>query len=359
MQATMNKILLLILLPIQIFAQDFTGIWTGFINTSGNQLPYELVVSETNGKLTGYSLTIFTIEGKENIGIKSMKVKSRKENISIEDDDLIYNNYTTLAKRVILFSTLALEKEDSLLILQGSFFTRSVDRSSFKGTIRLQKKNNYSTTKLIAQLKKMNLLSSLSFMQTKETEKGKAPVPMTVIAKEPSVNNSTGEKEESEIPIAKAERASQPVSMPHEKKKIPTASIPPAVKALPVIITRSVAADISTRKTEIIRNVFFQADSLILSLYDNGEIDGDTVSVVVNDKIIIAKQGLSAASISTTLYITPASGDSLRLIMYAENLGRIPPNTGVLIIQDGNDRYQIRFEGDFQKNSAIILRRKR
>jgi len=45
--------------------------------------------------------------------------------------------------------------------------------------------------------------------------------------------------------------------------------------------------------------------------------------------------------------------------MYAENLGIIPPNTGLLIVQEGNNRYEIRFEGNFQKNSAIILKRKR
>ena len=45
--------------------------------------------------------------------------------------------------------------------------------------------------------------------------------------------------------------------------------------------------------------------------------------------------------------------------MYAENLGRIAPNTGLLIVEDGEEKYQIRFEGDFQKNAAIVFRRKR
>ena len=353
------KASLLILLPVQIFAQDFTGIWTGFIHTSGNQLPYELVISETNNKLTGYSLAIFAIDGIENIGIKSMKVKSRKGNLSIEDDELIYNNYTTPAKRVTLFSTLSLEKEDSLLVLQGSFFTRSADRSSFKGTIRLQKKNSFSATRLIPQLDKMNLLSSLSFVHPEVIEKGNVPVSMPVVANESLPDNSAAEKVEGEAVATKAGWKPQPATIPGQKNGMPAVSPPPVIKAVPIVAPRLVATEIASRRTEIIRNVFFQSDSLILSLYDNGEIDGDTVSVVVNDKIIIAKKGLSATAIITTLYITPELGDSLRLIMYAENLGNIPPNTGVLIVQDGNDRYQIRFEGDFQKNSAIILRRKR
>jgi hypothetical protein len=52
-------------------------------------------------------------------------------------------------------------------------------------------------------------------------------------------------------------------------------------------------------------------------------------------------------------------GDSLQLVMYAENLGSIPPNTGLLIVVDGSDRQEIRFEGDLKKSSSVILRRRR
>ena len=97
----------------------------------------------------------------------------------------------------------------------------------------------------------------------------------------------------------------------------------------------------------------------MLSLYDNGTVDGDTVSVVLNGQVIIAKKGLSENAIHTTIHIAPGQGDSLQLIMYAENLGSIPPNTGVLIIQDGATRNEIRFAGDMQKSSAVILKRRR
>jgi len=45
--------------------------------------------------------------------------------------------------------------------------------------------------------------------------------------------------------------------------------------------------------------------------------------------------------------------------MYAENLGTIPPNSGLLVIEDGPDRYEVGFEGDMKKSSAVKLRRKR
>ena len=122
----------------------------------------------------------------------------------------------------------------------------------------------------------------------------------------------------------------------------------------PVITSQELAK----RKIETIRTVDFKSDSLVLTLYDNGVIDGDTVSVVLNGKVIISKQVLNTNAIKKTIYFTPDLGDSLQVIMYAENLGKIPPNTGLLILQDGDDRYEIRFAGDLQKNSAIILKRK-
>ena len=49
--------------------------------------------------------------------------------------------------------------------------------------------------------------------------------------------------------------------------------------------------------------VIFKSDSLELALYDNGEVDGDTVSVLLNGEIILAKQGLKASAIKKTIYI--------------------------------------------------------
>jgi len=45
-------------------------------------------------------------------------------------------------------------------------------------------------------------------------------------------------------------------------------------------------------------------------------------------------------------------------ILHAENLGSIPPNSGLLIIEDGSERYEVRFKGDMEKSSAVKLRRK-
>jgi hypothetical protein len=71
------------------------------------------------------------------------------------------------------------------------------------------------------------------------------------------------------------------------------------------------------------------------------------------------KKTLSTNPITEMVYFTPEMGDSLQMIMFAENLGSISPNTGLLIVQDGRDRYEIRFSGDLNKNAAIIFKRRK
>ncbi|MEI9935481.1 MAG: hypothetical protein WDM71_11675 [Ferruginibacter sp.] len=118
------------------------------------------------------------------------------------------------------------------------------------------------------------------------------------------------------------------------------------------------AAEVAERKTSAIQTVFFKSDSLSLTLYDNGEVDGDTVSILLGGKIIFSKQGLSEKPVTKTIY-TKDIPDSTTLIWYAENLGSIPPNTGLLILYDGETRHEIFFSADLHTNASLILSRKK
>ncbi|MBA2499768.1 MAG: hypothetical protein H0V30_08595, partial [Chitinophagaceae bacterium] len=180
----------------------------------------------------------------------------------------------------------------------------------------------------------------------KETTKASKPV----IAK----NAEPAKQTPAKIEEAVITKTIEPV------KKETVSTIPLPVNNFPdATLVANSAKEFSNRETEIIRNVFFTGDSLVLRLYDNGEVDGDIVSVLLNGQVIMPHVKLIARAITQTIYITPEMGDKLELVMYAENLGSLPPNTGLLTIQDGEERYSVNFSGDFQKNSAIILTRKR
>ncbi len=104
--------------------------------------------------------------------------------------------------------------------------------------------------------------------------------------------------------------------------------------------------------------IYFRSDSLSIALYDNGEVDGDTVSVIINDEMFIEKQGLRSTAFRKTFYVPQTDSDSLLVVLFANNLGKYPPNTGLLQIKDGEEIFYVRFKADLDKNAAIVLRRK-
>ena len=322
----MKSLLLLLLLPLGLLSQELAGVWSGVLHTRGNELHYELVISEDGNKLSGYSLTIFTINGVENVGVKSVILKKKKGDLYVEDDKMVYENYTTPPRRVKMFANLSVITKDSVMTLSGKFRTRLIynyaaENSYYSGTLTLTKQNNFEDSRLSFQLDRLGLMSNLSFMRQTILEK-----PVTTTVRMENI---------------------QP-SLPGTNEKI----------AAPQIINEVTPFAVTERKTEIIRDITFRSDSLVFSLYDNGTVDGDTVSLLLNGTIVLAKKQLSTNALRVVVKMTADMGDSILLAMHAENLGSIPPNTGLLIIQDGNERSEIRFEGNLQKNSGIMLRRK-
>ena len=190
------------------------------------------------------------------------------------------------------------------------------------------------------------------------------PAPVVVIAAVPKPEKKTLPPPK---PLAEKKPvvvAVQPQPKPVPEKKPVIVAVQPQPKPTPPpvkIVAPSVvqgAAEIEKRVTKSDQSLYFESDSLLLTLYDNGEVDGDTVTVVMNGNVIFSKAGLTTIANSKTIYITPDM-DSVKLVMYAENLGSIPPNTGLLIVNDGEKRYYVRFSADLQTNAAIVLRRKK
>ncbi|MBL7742632.1 MAG: hypothetical protein JNN00_04070 [Chitinophagaceae bacterium] len=193
----------------------------------------------------------------------------------------------------------------------------------------------------------------------KEIKREEQKVPLKQESRRPETVLVTKPIEQTKVvtdsPVKTEIKKPEPVAVVTEIKEKPqTATIVQEVK--PVV--PQAATFVAERKIAAQQTVFFKSDSLELSLYDNGEVDGDTVSVLVNGELILAKQGLKVSAIKKTIYVPAGKMDSLTLVLYAENLGKYPPNTGLLVVHDGDDTYQVRFSADLQQNAAVIFRRK-
>lgn len=117
-------------------------------------------------------------------------------------------------------------------------------------------------------------------------------------------------------------------------------------------------AEFGKRENIVARELEVVNSTLRVELYDNGEIDYDSVSVFLNKKLILPKTKLDHRAIRLIIRLDPAL-EVNELSMFAENLGRIPPNTAAMIVNDGTTRYEIQLTSDLNKNATLRLRRKK
>ncbi len=106
------------------------------------------------------------------------------------------------------------------------------------------------------------------------------------------------------------------------------------------------------RKNELFKTISTSERVIEISFYDNGEIDGDTISVYNNNRLVASRRGLSAqpVSIKIELNVDEAQQD---IVMVAENLGSIPPNTALMIVKAGSQRYTLNLSSSEQKNAMV------
>ncbi len=180
------------------------------------------------------------------------------------------------------------------------------------------------------------------------------PIAKTVVKQEQPVSKT---QQPTKQPDTKAVAAVN-IPAPEKKETQPVKTLVATEIKQPSVDITVKAAVIEGRKSEFSQIVNFKADSLELSLYDNGEIDGDTVSVFMNGEVLVARQGLKSKAIRKTIYITEAN-EEFTLVLFADNLGKYPPNTGLLVVHDGEDVYNLRFSSDYQKSSGIVFKRKK
>jgi hypothetical protein len=112
------------------------------------------------------------------------------------------------------------------------------------------------------------------------------------------------------------------------------------------------------RKNIYSRDIEIESDSIRVSFYDNGDIDGDSISVFLNKKPVLANQQLSSRSLNIYLALDTLL-DINEISMFADNLGRIPPNTALMIVSDGINRFELYLSSSLTQNGAVRLKRKK
>lgn len=110
-----------------------------------------------------------------------------------------------------------------------------------------------------------------------------------------------------------------------------------------------------TRRKDIVKTIEIEQPTFHLDFYDNGEIDGDSITVFYNGKMVLSNKRLSDKPVSLNLKLDKNAKENI-VTMYADNLGTIPPNTALMIVTDGDKRYEVRMESDYGKSGSVIFK---
>jgi len=148
--------------------------------------------------------------------------------------------------------------------------------------------------------------------------------------------------------------ATVPSKPPAEPEKVTTETVikntePVKPNPLPVAPPPPILKE---RKNELFKTITTNKRMIEVSFYDNGEIDGDTISVYNNNRLIASKKGLSAKPVVIKVELSDDNPEQ-DLVMVAENLGRIPPNTALMIVMAGDERFTVYLNSSEQKNAMV------
>ena len=334
-----------------VFCQEFKGQWKGeftdnsstFMGWGGERCDYVLELETSGNDVTGYSYTYFTDGGKRYYTICKLvgKINKRSGYVEVTETERTKTNVPNHIRNCFQVHKLTYYKDGDIQTLKGTWSPApNQEGDCGYGTTtlsrRVLKKDipsfNNATARAVKPEKKPVIKPTVDF-----TDKNKNASP-------PVTKNAT---KEVTPPVTK----SNPVK---PEAKVPTP--PVVVKSDPDIRQR---ADINfeKRNSTLLKTLELDNENFKVDLYDNGDIDGDSISLFFNGKLILSHKRLSDKAITLNLN-TDDARDVNELVMYAENLGEIPPNTALMVVTDGKNRYEVRISSDLEKSGAIRFVRK-
>lgn len=173
--------------------------------------------------------------------------------------------------------------------------------------------------------------------QTVASASPKPPLPKPVVKQ--AVKNPAG-KPPAKTVVTQQIKKDSPINItPLPEKK-------PVFAPVPLIVR--------TRENPLVKQIQTAAGEIEIKLYDNGTIDGDTVSIYHNNELVVSRAKLSETPVTYRLKLDAVNRHH-ELIMVANNLGSIPPNTSLMIITANSKRYEIFISSSEQKNAKVVI----
>jgi len=311
-------------------AQPITGVWKGKLRSG----KLELKLIKKGDSLVG---TSYYYESKNNYKRYTVKgyFDDATNNVIWWDDVLVEDNSSRNLNPMMVVADFNCPGE-GIMKLEGNVSSRD-NKDDRKSPIDLQKDASpvfedewdYVLKNYVAGANDPDLIDSVAMLAI-----GPVPVPQGY-----------------EVAPLSTVGINQTIASEQTKPTVNAAPIKEATKT-ETKAPLTVEQKFSTRNKTLQTIIPIIGDSIELRFYDNAEIDGDSIALFLNNNLLMEHIGLTDRAYVVKIPVTSLQADN-ELVMVAENLGSIPPNTSLMVAIIGDKRYEARLQSS-EGSSALV-----
>ena len=359
-----SKILIIICLLggqfTNVIAQNISGQWIGKFTSEedpgGGGTDYVLEIESNGSQLSGYSYTYFSLAGKRYFVICRLKGTYDKgsKSMEIREIETIKTNTPPDFENCHQSHQLTYLKQKDKETLIGKWKPSEKGSTCGKGFTELERKalikenssktsieNKPAAPKVTSPAKKPSSTTIpknnpsaplVKSVPSPKQQPAKPSVPTTKpVIKKPPVTVEPKIIHEDETPVVPPQVGQQSVRENLNEKKNSEKSALPVESAKAKNLSENTKEKLAKRTYQVIKVIEVLQPNVKVDIYDNGQVDGDVVSIYLNEKQLVSSKMLTAQPITLQIKVDE-NEDVYDLIMYAESLGSIPPNTALMIV---------------------------
>ena len=367
----MKSVLLFVLLGIGfgLQAQDLTGIWRGNfkrtpVGANGRMLDllggderykFEVQLDQNSKSFKGvtysYLTTVFygkaTCMGTVNPATKLVRIEELK---------IVEVRMAGGSDACVMTLNMKYSKEGDEEFLEGTYssFNTRDSTNCGKGTVFLRK---VTTSDFYEE----------PFLVKRKNEKNKPEVTKITPKKDTTAVVKVTPKVTPKTSTAQSNTTKKPATSTKQPDKTTVTETKPNVKIVQIDTVKKVDVKapplasiptpkvLASRENELVRTITTSATEIEINIYDNGTVDNDTISVFVDKKLVLSKKRLTEKALTLKVNLDE-NANYHELVMVAENLGEIPPNTSLMVVKAGKQQYEVRITSTEQKNAVVVFK---
>lgn len=341
--------LTLALLAFNLTAQNLTGTWEG--DLGGDQF-LQLNIIQTGDKICGY--TYDRVKNDKKSFCKAFfegRYDKQRRTLTIDGKYFLQNS----GSHVLMKLSLNYKTVRGVEVLEekpppARIFSDMMRSFGFGNDDPFQAQTNaqYVYIKKVADqpYELIDLMNDCIARDKKKTDTvAKKIIPPKKDSISPVVKKVDPPKKDSLPPVVKIITPEKP------KDSVPPVVVAPIVKKADSI---AVPKTIAQRKNKEQSRLEVDVKTINLKVYDNAIMDGDTVSILYNGKMLLTHQLLSEKGIELNIELDEKQSRH-EITLFAENLGSIPPNTALIVITAGSKRYELFASASLEENAVLVF----